>query len=245
VVRHIHASQDDGFTLIEMLVTILIGMIVLAAALIFMTNAFTSSAKVQDREDSTTRSRITLDRAVSLLQAQVCNGTTEPIVEATPVLVKFTANTGAVADPPKGFILEYEDTAGAAGSGQLVAKQFALGLPNDEGYRDWDPTPERTSVISEYLAPESPGAPVFRYFGWAGVAETSPDPEYVELTGGGGPGQPGTSELGKILRVDALLRSFPGRTNKRTDRTSSLIDASAYVSSHIDQTKLGDGPQCV
>jgi len=236
-------TSDAGFSLIEVLMTIVVGMVVLFAALQFMEGAFTSSAQVQDREDSATRSRITLDRSVALLQAQVCNGPAGPILEADATHVKFTANTGAVTAPPKGYIFEYQDTGGADGSGRLIEQEFELLAPEPSGERPWGPTPSRTTVISDYLAPVTAGAPVFTYFGWAGVDDNSTDPEYTELDGDA-PGDPSDAEIEKILRVDIKLRSFPNRTNDRAARTSALIDASAYVSSHIDQTNLGDGPTC-
>ena len=84
MIGRIDIRDDAGFSLMEVLMTIVVGMIVLAAALEMLTNGFTSSAKVQDRHDAAGRARQTLDRATALLQAQQCNGTVSPIVQATP-----------------------------------------------------------------------------------------------------------------------------------------------------------------
>lgn len=55
-----HTAAEDGFTLVEVLVTIVIGMIVLAATLTMLASGFTSSAKVQDRHDTAGRARVSL-----------------------------------------------------------------------------------------------------------------------------------------------------------------------------------------
>lgn len=230
------SRHDDGFTLVEVLVTILVGMVVLFAALLFMENAFTSSAKVQDRHDTAGRARVSLDRATALLQAQVCNGTTSPVVGATQTEVKFTSTRGGVGAAPKGYVLRWDSATRS-----LIEEEYDLGnTPDADRHYLWDAsiTPKVTTIVDR-VVPENPGDPVFTYWGTDDTLVNN----QVQFTAGAG-GVPSAAELPRILRVDVNLRVLPTRTKTENDRTSSLLKTSAYVASSIDPTKLDKGPQC-
>lgn len=224
------ARDDAGFTLVEVLVTLVIGMVVLFAALLTMEQGFTSSAKVQDRHDSAGRARLTLDRAVTLLQAQVCNGPVVPITSATATSVVFTANTGAADAVARQYELKYE---ASAGGGQFVESSRALDAPDGTGYRA-PVGASTTRVIVDRVVPETASAPVFAFYGTDSSSTGDPVPLDVSTAAG----------RARILRVDISLRALPTRTKTLDDRTSSLISSSAYLTSHVDPAKLDKGPQC-
>lgn len=231
-----NVAPEDGFSLIEVLVTLVIGMIVLAAALTFMADAFTSSARVQDRHDSAGRARVTLDRATALLQAQVCNGPDSPIRAAGPTEVRFTATRGAVNAPPKGYVLRWDSA-----DRTLVEEEYDLGtIPDSPGHYAWGPaiTPKVTTIASR-VVPETPGQPVFTFWGTADTLVNN----QIPFNDGVG-GAPKDADIPHILRVDVNLRVLPTRTKTEDDRTSALLKTSAYVASNIDPTKLDKGPQC-
>lgn len=229
-------SDERGFSLVEVLMTILVGMIVLAAALEMLTNGFTSSAKVQDRHDAAGRARQTLDRATALLQAQQCNGKTSPVVAATKTSVTFTANLGGVTAYPTQYMLWYEPgNTGEAGT--FRERTWSMGAADGNGYRA--PAGYTDRVLVDRVVPPADGV-VFRYYGTDNTIDYTP---LVGLMDGTGTISD-AAKLKRVLNVRVALRILPTRTKTLDDKTSSLIEVSPFVNSNLDPTKLDQGPQC-
>lgn len=231
-------AGEDGFTLVELLVTIVVGMIVLGAALDLLSSGFGSSARVQDRADAAGRARLTLDRATTLLQAQQCNGLVSPVTAATATSVTFTANTGDIAALPTQYRLWYEP--GAPGqAGVLKESKYTMGLPDVNGYRAPGAAVDR--VIADRVYPVGgASAPVFSYFGTDDSLDYEP---LVDLADGSGAISV-PANLKRVLNVRIRLRTLPTRTKTLDDKTSSVIEASAFVGSNLDPKNLDKGPQC-
>lgn len=240
-------TADDGMTLIEVLVTIVIGMIVLIAALNMMDGGFTSSARVQDRVDAASRARPALDRATALLQAQVCNGTSSPVISGSATQVTFTSNLGNRSDIPTRYQLLFS-------GGRLLERQFAM-----------NPTPDPTTGVyailgaanytqrvlvdrAETAKVTAPVPPVFRYYGTNDTATNEPVELPAPLTTSSAAlvAPLPASDRRRVLRVDINLRVLPTRPRDLTlaRRVSTLLQTSAVVTSNLDQVKLDKGPQC-
>lgn len=236
MIGRIDIRDDAGFSLMEVLMTIVVGMIVLAAALEMLTSGFTSSAKVQDRHDAAGRARQTLDRATALLQAQQCNGTVSPIVQATPTSVTFTANMGDVSAYASQYALIYQP-GGSGEAGQFIERKWAMGAADGTGYRT--PGAYTDRLLVDRVVPPASGK-VFTYYGTDNTIDYTP---LVSLTDGAGTISD-AAKLKRVLNVRVALRVLPTRTKTLDDKTSSLIEVSPFVTSNIDQTKLDQGPQC-
>lgn len=243
IVRRTRVAADDGMTLVEVLVTIVIGMIVMFAALSMMDLGFNSSARVQDRTDSAARGRQAFDRATSLLQAQVCNGNKPPVVAGTTTAVTFTANTGDRAAAPVQYQLRYDPPSGAV-PGRLVERRWQMSAaPDVNGVYSAVSFTDRTIVEQvEPISTGPPVSPVFRYYGTNDTTTNTP----VELAAPLAAGTAAANYIGRVLRVDIDLRVLPSRTRSVAEarRLSSRLQASAYVVSSLDPTKLDKGPQC-
>ncbi|MEI2703583.1 MAG: prepilin-type N-terminal cleavage/methylation domain-containing protein [Baekduia sp.] len=243
-------AADDGMTLIEVLVTMVIGMVVMAAALTLMTDGFTSSARVQDRADASGRARQALDRATSLLQAQICNGTISPVIAANTTSITFTANNGDPSATPVQYQLRY--VAGAGGTpGRLEERRWTMGAtPNANGTYPLSAVGSWIEIVDgvEPVAITSPATPVFRYYGTDNTTTNEPkeltSPYVVGTTPIVAPLPAG--DLRRVLRVDIDLRVLPARWNDlaKARRLSSRLHTSAYVTSNLDPVKLEQGPQC-
>lgn len=243
IARRPQLAADHGFTLIEILVAIVVGMIVMFGALMMMELGFSSSARVQDRSDSSGRARLAFDRATSLLQAQVCNGKTSPVTAGSETSVTFTANTAERTAPPVQYQLRYVAASGST-PGRLYERRWTMSAAPDVNGA-YAPVSWADTVIVENVEPITagpPASPVFRYYGTNDTITNDP----VELTAPlvSVPNQP--NYVGRVLRVDIDLRVLPSRTRSVAEarRLSSRLQASAYVTSSLDPTKLDKGPQC-
>jgi prepilin-type N-terminal cleavage/methylation domain-containing protein len=67
-------SAERGFTLIELVVGMAIGMIVLLAAFNVIDRAFINNKAVTDREDALQRGRITLEQMTRQIRSMTCAG---------------------------------------------------------------------------------------------------------------------------------------------------------------------------
>lgn len=230
---------DDGFTLVELLVTIVIGMIILAAALGLMTSGFASSASVQDRVDAAALGRRTLDRVGVLLGAQVCNGTQSPIIDATPTSVTFTASTGRPGDPPVRYQVRFNSATGVL---EEIRTPLALRPASDPAVYDPSGSPTTVQIMDkvEPSSQASPAPPIFTY--WGTDNATTADP--VQL--GAGAASLTAAQAARILRVDIDLRVLPSRLNDvvQARKVSTRLQTSAVVTSNLDPKQLNKGPQC-
>jgi len=92
-------TSDRGFTLIELVVGMAIGMIVLLAAFNIIDRAFINNKQVTDREDALQRGRITLEQMTRQIRSMTCAGQYTPVTKGTDNEVDFYAYLG---DPTAG-----------------------------------------------------------------------------------------------------------------------------------------------
>src|SRR4051794_35834330 len=93
-------SEQDGFTLVELLVAMSVGVVVMLALLGLTDATMHASSRIDKRADAAQRARPALDQINQLLRSAVCikNGTTSstlPIVSGTDTAVSFYAQVAA------------------------------------------------------------------------------------------------------------------------------------------------------
>jgi prepilin-type N-terminal cleavage/methylation domain-containing protein len=100
-------TREDGFTLVELLVTITIGLLTMAGAMTLLTGSMRRSDDAQRRADAMQRARVAMDTLTRDLRAQTCVGNATPIVSGNASSVTFYADyftsttrvAGAVPNP--------------------------------------------------------------------------------------------------------------------------------------------------
>ncbi len=233
--RHI-AADDRGVTLIELMVSLAIGGLVLAAALTMFLSGSTGAAQVQDREDAAQRARIGLDRVMALVGAQVCNGVTSagaPVVVAERNRVMFTANIGGVDDDPVGYELRFDPAAKT-----LTEYRYPLtGAENVAGYKAWAASSTSSNQLIQQVVPAT-GKNVFTYYG-----TNNADTGALSQFQAGGSALT-ADERARVLRIDVNLRALPTRTGKDDDKRSTQMETQNYVSSNVQTQSLDQGPRC-
>jgi Tfp pilus assembly protein PilW len=88
------ASNESGFTMMELVWAMVLGIIVLLASFTVMDRAFLSNRQISDREDALQRGRNALEQVTRQLRSGVCIGYTNPITAGTPSSVTFYTYLG-------------------------------------------------------------------------------------------------------------------------------------------------------
>ena len=237
---------DEGMSLIEVLVTIVVGMLVFGLALDMMTGGFSSSARVQNRVEAAQSGRLLHDRLTTLLQSQVCNADLSPIISATTQSVKFYAN-----DQDKGGLPTQHEIA-VAGS-QLVLRRWTMDPTPDattERYSTTSvsPTIERTLLRFSSAPPAS--FVIFKFYG-ADPSTGEPVELNPPLTAGTAPlvtpvnvgdAPLPLTDARRVLRIDIDLWTDAERSTNSRQRTR--MQTRSYTGSNIDPRQLEKGPRC-
>ena len=85
-------SEDDGFTLVELLAAMLVGMIVMFAIFGLLDTAVRLQAKSVDSLETTDRGRVAIDEISQGFASRICVGDTASLVEAADDHVEFYAS---------------------------------------------------------------------------------------------------------------------------------------------------------
>jgi prepilin-type N-terminal cleavage/methylation domain-containing protein len=208
--------SEDGFTLVELLAAMVIGLIVIFAAYNLIDSSVRVNATVAGRTDASQRGRSGMDEITRVLRSQVCANGTAPVTSATPTQVTFTAdlsNGSTVADQRSLVYDAVKDTVTetvTAGSGAEPNVTF----PG---------TPKASVVLTDAdPSPSAVGGAVFTYWaadgGSGGTAFTSLGSTVA------------AADLPRIARIDVGLSVRPGNS-KTGDRRSALFSDSVIVRS--------------
>jgi hypothetical protein len=219
---------EDGYTIPELLVAMVVGIIVVTGAFTLLGQAGPLSSTTRARVESTQRGRLALDQTLTLLRSQVCiNGIRPPVTVAKANEVVFTMNLGNESAAPE--------------RRRLV---FAGGVLKEEVYpattggpRDWQfvTTPSRARVIANGLAQQGP-TPFFRFYAFTTSSPASPNRLLTPSAAG-----LAADDLESIVRVDVTFESQPPRDGARAAKVP--FQGSALVRT-ADALTPNAGPGC-
>jgi prepilin-type N-terminal cleavage/methylation domain-containing protein len=89
-------SDESGFTLVELVAAMAVGLMVLMAGFMLLDRATSASSEIADRQDAVQRGRMAMERITRQLRSQVCLGDeTEPITYGDDNQVVFYTDLGA------------------------------------------------------------------------------------------------------------------------------------------------------
>jgi type II secretory pathway pseudopilin PulG len=207
------ARSESGFTLVELLAAISIGMIVLLAAFDLMDNTLAVSGEVSARTDASQRGRGAIDQMTRALRSQVCVNGNAPVSSAGDNQVTFTFDLSNGSTPPQRTQFSYSSALRTItqdtwdGSGTEPTLTFPGASRGDTVLTDVDPEPSK---------------PIFSY--WAlrpGSGGTQFDPLDAASA---------TADPTRIARIDvAFVAHASGQIEKPTN--ASPIEDSVFVRS--------------
>lgn len=166
-------SDQSGFSLVELLMSMALGSIVLAALMTVFMSGVSGSAKVSDRTEALQRGRITMDRITTLLNSQTClvpidgNGQ-PPILDGQENQVAFYASLGVVDSDPLIYRLTYDPATKRITESRFVPVRVA-GVVT---YPSYPASPAASRVIGTNILPNAAGDPIFQY--WQFITTVGP-----------------------------------------------------------------------
>jgi prepilin-type N-terminal cleavage/methylation domain-containing protein len=239
--RRLRGSDERGFTLVEMLVAMTIGVIILMAAFMLLDRSFSASGKIADREDALQRGRQTMELMTRQLRSQVCVGTANvPMVSGTDNSVTWYGSLAESSTAVTKRTLTF-DAAAASGHGSIT-ESVVTGVPNP-AYPNMSFTGAAVTKtlmtdvkqVEDSAGPPAVLRPVFKYYRFKAGA---PKGDLEQLT------TPlASADLGRVALIKVAFRSYAIRPlNKDNDATVLEDDVFIRVS---DPTEVQEGPQCI
>jgi prepilin-type N-terminal cleavage/methylation domain-containing protein len=158
--------REDGFTIVELLAGMAIGLVVIAAAFALLEASVRTTVRTQQRVELVQRGRAAMDLITRQLRSQVCLGKVASLVEARADSVTFYADLtdGASGKPPQRRTITYAD-------GKIAQKvEEGTGMPPST---QWVTAPVTTTLLADVgpdpaLAAAADGTrPIFRYYAFS------------------------------------------------------------------------------
>jgi prepilin-type N-terminal cleavage/methylation domain-containing protein len=236
-VRTVNLKSENGFTLVELMVTMVVGSIVLVMGLALITTSERASGRVRDRVDSTQRARVSMEQVTQRLRAMTCvpptDGTANPIrpvVTATPDQITFYADldNDTSYDAMQWRLTAVRDASGAL-TGIREERWAGVASPVPAGA-----APTRRRLLAHGISAATSAAgqplPLFRYYAYPSLEAADP----VEIGAGSGVV---AADLPRVVRVDVAYRAQPTSSGSQAAQNTTL-ETSVYARSVLRGTSL-------
>lgn len=223
-------ADESGFSLIELLVTMTVGVAVLGAAFVVVQWATQLTGNAQGRVDAQQRGRQGLEDIISELRSGVCvkpsTGTppSSPIISGDANHVELYLNVGAPDALPQRRVLTYDPTKRTIVEQSYQGAAPVSGTPVGSVVLPIGGT-AKTRTLLENVVPIDAATPIFRYWSYQ-VDNTVTPPKVTGMTQLGA--TLAAADLPKVVQIDV---NFRARTLKATadNKRDALLKSSAYL----------------
>lgn len=210
----VNRRSEAGVTLIELLVAMLVGTLVMSAALGLVTSSQGATKKIGDRVDAGQRGRVALDQVTQRLRSSACleDGKTPPIVYGDATRITYYADLdGDTIYDPEQRALEF-----VAGPPTILLESRWQGLAVPLAA----PAPAATSsrtVLSGYdpllAQPSLLAQPYLRYFALSTATPAVVSELAVPLS---------DTDRVRVARIDIAFRARPSDTSLYTPNSVAM-----------------------
>jgi hypothetical protein len=221
----IDLRADAGYTLVELLAALVIGMIVLFGALTMLDNTAVLSSRVTKRVDALQRGRNAMDLVVRDLRSQVCVGLlvnattgatdTDPSLRAgsdTSVDFYTDLGDGSAAKPPTRRVLTFNSTA------HTITETIYTKPTGNRGAYVFPSTVDTTRTLLTDVYQDG-STPVFRYYGYDTSTPPAPNALFPAASG------LSDTNLGNTVRIAIAFKTV------RTAGGSASNDSATFADS--------------
>jgi prepilin-type N-terminal cleavage/methylation domain-containing protein len=222
--------SQDGFTLVELLVAIVVGSIVTLAAFALLDRSVVETRRTTDRVDSTQRGRVAMDRITRELRSQVCpvkvnpNDTSPAIVSGDGYSITFWAFFGTRVFTPERYTIAWN--AGTQSIDETV----------DDGAGT--PVKRRASLIAGARLPSN--VPLFAYYTYPSAGTAEPTQQLAVP-----PAALSATELSQVSRIDVNFTAVPSGSSNPSMTESAQFSDRVYVRGSDPNLPAGSqGPSC-
>lgn len=219
-------AAEDGFTLPELLMGMIVGLIVLFGAIQLLDRSTILAGTTRQRVDSAQRGRAAMDFITRDLRSQVCLSASDPpLLAGSDTALTYYVNTGDANAIAEKHVLSLT-------GGDLVLQRYVgTGTPPTI---TWPGTPTSSRTILENVTQTS-GTPIFRYYAWGTGDPTLPDAQLATPLA--------ATDLNLPVRIAVSFTALPARDFRTTAKGATALDDAIYVRS-ADPTEPTRGPRC-
>lgn len=216
--------SEQGFSLPELLTAMIIGLVVIFAALTVIDNAFNVNGKVANRTEAAARGRQAIDELSRTLRSQTCVNVTSGSVVSTVAPVQSASGTSLTLNTDlAGGTQPTRTTFAYDGTTDRITSSAILGSTADVNNITFTASPV-TRTIATNVDPDKDavGGAIFRYYSSdAGSGGTT----YTQLAPAGG--AVAAADLDRIARIDIdFVQRPPGIiASAATNLSATLSDS--------------------
>jgi prepilin-type N-terminal cleavage/methylation domain-containing protein len=222
------ARDESGFTLVELLVAMTIGVVVLFASFMLVDASAPLAQKTQDRVDATQRGRLAMEIIGAELRSQVCMpGAVPPIMPDVSDAGNawFYGNNQDQNSLPQMHHIYIQGTALREDTWQGTGTQTNVVFPTL-------PTQSRTLLDPAALVP---GVPLFRYFGFDANLPASVNQQITVLP-------VSVNDSRRVVQVNVSFVARPTKATAASTRDSTFQQAIFFRTA--DPTDPLKGAKC-
>jgi hypothetical protein len=231
--------QEDGMTLMEVLIAATIGFVVLAATLGLLESSLRLNGGVASRTDAMQRGRLAMDRITQELRSQVCLDLDHPAVlqNGTSNSVQFYADFSEAdgTKPPERRTLTFD---AAKRSITTLIYTTAVVAPTPDSYPP-KPTSADLDLDNVSLQKDDKGVtiPFLTYYAYQSVgAPAHPEPTQLLAT------PLDAASAARVARIDI---NFVARPIGATDDKNAVNVSDQIIARHADPNLSVPDPACV
>jgi Tfp pilus assembly protein PilW len=231
----IDLRSEEGFTLPELLVGIIIGMIVVIASLNVLDNTVSLGTKVSKRVDATQRGRTGLDRITRDLQSMVCvpgDPAQDALIAGSDNSVDVYADLGdgSASRPPQRRTITYTPA-----TRRLTESVYTP--TGTAGAYVFPTTPTATTTLLSDVIQDG-STPIFTYY----PIDSTPDDDVAPTALSTSAGALAATDLDNVARIRITFKALP--SNRSTAKPGDAVMQDDVYRSAVDPNSADTTPQC-
>jgi hypothetical protein len=231
----IDLRSEEGFTLPELLVGIIIGMIVVIASLNVLDNTVSLGTKVSKRVDATQRGRTGLDRITRDLQSMVCvpgDPAQDALIAGSDNSVDVYADLGdgSASRPPQRRTITYTPA-----TRRLTESVYTP--TGTAGAYVFPTTPTATTTLLSDVIQDG-STPIFTYY----PIDPTPDDDVAPTALSTSAGALAATDLDNVARIRITFKALP--SNRSTAKPGDAVMQDDVYRSAVDPNSADTTPQC-
>jgi type II secretory pathway pseudopilin PulG len=231
----IDLRSEEGFTLPELLVGIIIGMIVVIASLNVLDSTVSLGTKVSKRVDATQRGRTGLDRITRDLQSMVCvpgDPAQDALIAGSDNSVDVYADLGdgSASRPPQRRTITYTPA-----TRRLTESVYTP--TGTAGAYVFPTTPTATTTLLSDVIQDG-STPIFTYY----PIDSTPDDDVAPTALSTSAGALAATDLDNVARIRITFKALP--SNRSTAKPGDAVMQDDVYRSAVDPNSADTTPQC-